>query len=100
MCSKEPIRKLFKMKQNFLCFYRSALYFYSVFFTIYIILNNYYNSKNYYELNLETNFFEDIMPGTKVRFQTSIIVGKVVRIETDLKISRITIQLKKNIPTS
>ena len=67
-----------------------------VFSLTYVFSKVYYQAQEYYELNLESDFFEEITPGTKVRFQASLIVGEVDRIETDLDVHRIVIKLKRD----
>ena len=62
----------------------------------YIFSQVYRQAEEYYELNLESDFFEEITPGTNVRFQASLIVGRVERMETDFDVHRIVIKLKND----
>ena len=66
------------------------------FISIYFIVEAYHDSQSYYVLNLETDFLQEIIPGTKVRFQASLIVGEVVEVQTNLKKHHILIRLKKD----
>ena len=56
-----------------------------IFFFLYVIVESSTSFGRYYHMAFQTDFLEDINPGTKIRFQGSLVVGDVSHIESNFK---------------
>ena len=63
---------------------------------IYIITEGFNSFSRYYHIAFQTDFLEDINPGTKVRFHGSLVVGSVERIESNFRSHLVHARIKNS----
>ena len=67
----------------------------SIFFILFVVAESFMFFDKHYNIAFETDFLEDIAPGTKVRLHASLVVGYVDSIESNFKTHLVHARIKK-----